>query len=1425
MVGSVTSKAAIALSAGTLSLSSQSSITNTLTIAGGNLSGAGAVNVNSLLWSVGTMTGPGTTTVVPGGTMTLRANGDRLLDGRTLNNAGAATWTGSGDILLANGAAFNNLAGATFQAIGRASIASVAGAPSSFTNAGSFRKTTVGEVTVIGVPFTNTGTISVQTGSLFFDADGSTTGTIAVSPGSTVTFSGDQIALGNGAAIIGAGTTSITNNATITVTGAVSASNLSMDSGTLTGPGTISVTNLNWTGGTMSGTGTTNTLGTLSIAYYAQFLSGRTLNNYGSATISDYVIGLYYYNYPGLRLDSGAVLNNQPGASFDFLSDAGIYANGGTPSGGIINNYGTFSKSGGNGSSVVGLIYSSGNVNFNQYGAGNVEVSSGELSLYGGGTLDGSGQLLADAGATLTFGAGTFLVSLTSGIAGAGTIEFYSGAVTVNGSFDIQGTTVVNGGTVVFNTDASTVSAYIGSGTLTGPASFTVSGDLTWTGGTMSGTGATDALGTLTIAYYAQFLSGRTLNNYGSATISDYVIGLYYYNYPGLRLDSGAVLNNQPGASFDFLSDAGIYANGGTPAGGTINNYGTFSKSGGTGSSVVGLVYSSGNVNFNQYGAGNVEVTSGDLGLYGGGTLDGSGRLIANAGATLTFGGGTFLVSPTSGIAGAGTIEFYSGAVTVNGSFDVQGTTVVDGGTVVFHTDATTVSAYIGSGTLTGPASFTVSGDLTWTGGIMSGTGATDALGTLTIAYYEQFLSGRTLNNYGSATISDYVIGLYYYNYPGLRLDSGAVLNNQPGASFDFLSDAGIYANGGSPAGGTINNYGTFSKSGGNGSSVVGLVYSSGNVNFNQRGDGTVEVSSGTLIFNGGGSSADNAVFATEIGGTLIFPSGTTYSLGGSTSMTGDGIFITGATVSIDGSVSATNLEFDSGNLTGVGTISATNFTWVGGTMTGSGQTTVAGTLSLPGNPERDVIGRALNTQGTFDLTTAGPTRLSSGGSWTNSGVLDWEGTGTIAFADASWSNSGTMTLGGSGTIQLEASTWSNSGTATLRGSSTVDLGNSSWTNSGTMTLDGSGTVLLANSNWINSHDLTVIGTVQIQFNVGSWSNSGSLSLVGSGAFQALSSAWSNSGITTWNGLAPIHFFSSIWSNSAELDWTGSGVLEASNDSQIDNLASGILTATDDQSISDLNTPSDSTFNNAGTFTETGATGTLTIALPWINTGTINVQSGTLSLPAGGSSSDGAVFELSQGTVLLLPSGLQSFGAGTTIEGAGLVEIQGGTVDLTGPFEIRNLELDGGRIQGSGPLSVIEMTWDGGSMTGSGLNGRHGHARHRRRSRPRWPHPQRHRRRDRDGLRADAVAEHGLFHQLGHFNFPRECLALPLRFRPHQRRIPDLVRRWRVLARSLDPHQSRIADLVGRRESHRERLRFDEQQDTDLVRRRGFLAR
>ena len=250
----------------------------------------------------------------------------------------------------------------------------------------------------------------------------------------------------------------------------------------------------------------------------------------------------------------------------------------------------------------------------------------------------------------------------------------------------------IDSGTVTLNSDTSIAGLVISGGTLTGSGTLTVTGPLTWSGGTMSGTGATVAAAGALLGG-PKTLSQRTLTlSGGTATVdgpSSYIL-----------LSSGATLNNQ--VTLDCLNDGGGTTQQGFftgAGGGTINNSGTLRKTatGNTGATNVAVPF---------HNTGSAQVLAGALRLSGGGNSP-SGSFTATAPAHLVF-GGTHQLGASSSVSGTGTVEFDAGTTTLAGSYAITGGTSASGGTGTFTGTVTNVGPLvISSGTLafnsTGP--------------------------------------------------------------------------------------------------------------------------------------------------------------------------------------------------------------------------------------------------------------------------------------------------------------------------------------------------------------------------------------------------------------------------------------------------------------------------------------------------------------------------------------------------------------------------------------------------------------------------------------------------------------------------------------------------------------------------------------------------
>ncbi len=1130
------------------------------------------------------------------------------------------------------------------------------------------------------------------------------TGGITVTHSSNVSDSVNSLTVASGTTLsLSTGTLAIA--ATSIISG-----NLTMSGGTLSPAGSLTVSGpMTWTGGTIKGGGTTIADGGLTLGgtttntSYNEFLSGSTLENFGTATLAT------FFATQGLFLDTGATFNNEPGASFDITTNADIFSNGGSPGGGTFNNQGTFAKTGGTGTSVVGYNYGGGTVTFNETGSGTVQVQSGSLQFNQGGTLGGTGAVSVAGGTALIFSGGTFNIAAGTGIAGAGSVNFAGGTVNDPGSYNVSGNLsvtggtanlsgaitnlgpglsvtggalnltgsipgsaytftsgiTISGGTVNLSTGAAITASTLNQsgGTLTGTDVLTVTGATTWTGGTMSGNSVTNVEGGLTLGgtstnvTYNELLSKRTLDNFGTATLAT------YFATQGLFLDTGATFNNEPGASFDITTNADIFSNGGSPGGGTFNNQGTFAKTGGTGTSVVGYNYGGGTVTFNETGSGTVQVQSGSLQFNQGGTLGGTGAVSVAGGTALIFSGGTFNIAAGTGIAGAGSVNFAGGTVNDPGSYNVSGNLSVTGGTANLSGAITNLgpglsvtggalnltgsipgSAYTftsgisisggtinsstgaaitastlnqSGGTLTGSDTITVTGATTWTGGTMSGSGVTIADGGLTLGgtstnvTYNEALSARTLDSFGAATLAT------YFATQGLFLDTGATFNNEPGASFDITTNADIFSNGGSPGGGTFNNQGTFAKTGGTGTSVVGYNYGGGTVTFNETGSGTVQVQSGSLQFNQGGTLGGTGAVSVAGGTALIF-SGGTFNIAAGTGIAGAGsVNFAGGTVNDPGSYNVSgNLSVTGGTANLSGAI----------TNLGPGLSATGGALNLTGS----IPGSAYTF--TSGITISGGTVNLSTGAAITASTLNQSG-GTLTGTDV-------LTVTG-------ATTWTG---GTMSGNSVTNV-------EGGLTLGGT-TINVTYDESLSKRTLNNFGTATLA------------------TYFATQGLFLDTGATFNN--EPGETF----------DIT-----------------------TDAEIFSNGGSPGGGTFNNQGTFAKIGGTGTSvvgynysggTVTFNESGSGTVQVQSGSLQFNQGGTLGGTGAVSVADGTALIFSGGTFNIAAGTGIAGAGSVNFAGGTVNDPGSYNVSgNLSVTGGTANLSGAITNLGP---GLSATGGALN-------------------------------------------------------------------------------------------------------------------------
>jgi hypothetical protein len=875
-----------------------------------------------------------------------------------------------------------------------------------------------------------------------------------------------------------------------------------------------------------------------------------------------------------------------------------------------------------------------------------------------------------------------------------------------SGSVPLSGDDVLfNAGTATISTDvlAASLTFSDGGGTLVenSNASLTLSGALTLTTGTLQ------LDGTTTVASFAQ--SGGLLRGSGLVTvIGSAALGGLGGNIeetgPGttdlkgdgtlsavsnLILDGDRVLENEgtfawqggnfilsgastsidnvAGGTFDDQTDARISV---FTDGTSFINAGTFTKSGGTGTTEIDAVFDN---------TGAVDVESGALSLGGGGTS--SGDFSTASGATLNFAAGNFSITGGT-IDSQGTFQVSNGSVVITPAVDIAGAVNIVVGTLELDGPATLGSLTQSGGLLTGSGLVTVTGAAELDGIIgnasQSGSGTTDLKdgGTLNGSNSLVITGSRVLENEGT---------LAWQNGSIILSGAGTNIDNVAGATFDdqTQTNANLSA---FTAGTSFINAGMFKKSAGTGRTTIGAAFDN---------TGTVDVESGTLSFDGGGTSS--GTFSVASGATLNFDGGT-YSITGG-NIAGLATITGGAILEID---TATTID---------------SLTQFGGTLSGSGVVTITGAANFTdtaANPAQGGTGTTVLEDGAT-LTGPDTSNLSITNSRVleNDGIFAWQGGNISVSADATIDNvvgatfddqiDANISVPVSGGTFLNAGTFTKSaGTGTTRvlpafdntGRVAIDSGTLSLVGGGissgefsiasgaTLKFDGRnysitggaidslGTFQVSGGTVAITTDLDIgglvnhtLGNLQIDSTTtlasfaqsgGFLTGSGTVTITGPATFtdnngnveEKGTGTTDLKGDGTLNGTANLLLDGTrVFENEGTFAWQSGNIIFLSQGATIDNAAGGTFDDQTDGSISTF--VAGATVTNAGTFRKSAGPGTTQIQTAFDNTGTVEVDSGTLDItgPLSGSgqfviSGPGAVLELNGGGDLF--NGLQN---------------------------------------------------------------------------------------------------------------------------------------------------------------------------------------
>jgi hypothetical protein len=454
-----------------------------------------------------------------------------------------------------------------------------------------------------------------------------------------------------------------------------------------------------------------------------------------------------------------------------------------------------------------------GNVYFFAGGSGQVNLSA--MTSFTGARSDSS-LLSLSMGGMMTLNNGTTTVNavtvqmstpctITVGTLQLATGSSLSTAGTIMGSLDNRTQVQVNGAAHILTITGT----YTQSGMLSGAGNLNVGGLTTWTAGTMSGTGQTNANGGLSLGGPAnKTLDGRLLNDGGAGIWS----GL-----GDLSMGNGASLNLSAQANLDAQNDQSITNGVGGAA--TLNNAGTFKKSAGTGITTIQVAVNN---------TGTLQVQTGTISL--------TGAFAQFSGMTLL--AGRYLIS--------GTLRF-TGANVVSNAANI----VLDGGAAQI-TDLSGANAMANLATNNGSLTIQI-GDSLSTGVDFSNTA------TLIVGDGSSFATSGSFSNSGSVTIgngSNLSAGGDYVQTDGSTVLGGGMLS----AGGTVNLQGGVLSGSGTLIGTVVNaaeiDVGT--------STDVGLMLVSGD--YSQTGNLVMKIGGADPSLYDQLAIGDNATFA---GGTL----------------------------------------------------------------------------------------------------------------------------------------------------------------------------------------------------------------------------------------------------------------------------------------------------------------------------------------------------------------------------------------------------------------------------------------------------------------------------------------------------------------------------------------------------------------------------
>ncbi|WP_026090876.1 choice-of-anchor D domain-containing protein [Sandarakinorhabdus sp. AAP62] len=978
--------------------------------------------------------------------------------------------------------------------------------------------------------------------------------------------------------------------------------------------------------------------------------------------------------------------------------------------------------------------------------------------------LPGSGDdvVISVGGAavrTITFRTGTVTIN---SLASDEDFLVTGGELIINNAYTNTQATRIQGGTLQLNGTSTLASLNHTGGTLTGSGIVTVTGNASLSGANLRGTGQTIIQGSTSFGTGGVNIDdGRVLELRGGATTGTSLS----INLDAFSPLNGGTLRNAAGSTFvDSTSSFANIASSFT--GGSFDNLGTFQKTGASTTTISVAFTNSGSLQIDAgvlaLGASSTQngtislangailsLTAGTHSIAGANFTGASGGIVRVAGGTVAFTGATSLPilqlqSGTLTLDSATSVESFShsggtllgtGVVTVagagvlnnaslrgSGQLIIQGATslgasginIDDGRAVELRGGATTTTSFSinmdafspqNGGTLRNAAGSTFVDSTSSFGSISTsfGNGSFENLGT-----YQKT---------GAATTT---ISTAFINSGNLQIDAGTLALN----------------------GATTHN-GTISLANGATLTFGGGTHTLASANITVAPGATVRTTGGTVSFNG----AITIPVLQVQGGSMAFDAATSFT----------SVALSSGTLQLDGASTVGSLSQTGGTLTGSGVVTiAGAASFNSANVRGTGQAIVQGAGSIGASGINIDDGRVLEFRGGLTSTGTSYSINLDAFSPQNGGILRnaagstfVDGTTSFAniassFGNGTFENLGTYQKTGaaqtsistafvnSGALLIDAGTLAlsnngtHSGTITLANGATLTFGGGTHNLTGSNFTSAAGGIVRVTSGTVGFNGATSMAILQMQ--------GGTLTLDSATSVATLShtgGTMNGSGIVTVSGAATF--------NSANQRGTGQTIVQGAtsfgassiniDDGRVLELRGGATTGTSlsinldafspqnggilrnavgstfvDSTTSSANIATsfgNGTFENLGTYQKTGA-GTTSISSEFINSGSVQIDVGTLALSGNGTHA--GTFTLANGTVLAFNGGVHSL-AGNSVTGSadGIVRITSGSVGFTGTTGLPILQLQGGTLTLDSTTSVVSLSQTGGTLTGTGI--------------------------------------------------------------------------------------------------------------------------